>query len=287
MQIAGKPPLVRSVRAGDLFLSQSSKWLHFGLGEGDVEIESVAVTWPGGDREAFSGVSTDGRFRLRQGEGEAERASAPAATLGLQPRPSGGLMAYKEPSGARVVLPVKAPLTAIHYRDRAAKARVLAPVNRSRWLVFWEGGCGVCEHELTEIKRRHQALQGAGVEVVALSANGIESAGEAYDLIDRTGFGGEWGFVDPASLSALWAWVEAWFDRVPEAGVPFSVLLDAEGDAVALYFGAAGVDDIIADTRLLIGIDPVKRWHLAPPFEGSWFTQPPDPNYVRAVLKGR
>ena len=43
----GVIPMVRSVRAGDLFLSQSSKWLHFGT-DGLDEISWAEVLWPGG-----------------------------------------------------------------------------------------------------------------------------------------------------------------------------------------------------------------------------------------------
>ncbi|MDA7648980.1 ASPIC/UnbV domain-containing protein, partial [Akkermansiaceae bacterium] len=51
--------LVRSVRAGDLFLSQSSKWLHFGTG--NEEGQKIAlVTWPGGATELFKGLSSNG-----------------------------------------------------------------------------------------------------------------------------------------------------------------------------------------------------------------------------------
>ena len=40
-------PLTRTVRAGDSFLSQSSKRLHFGLGDRS-EIDRLEVTWPTG-----------------------------------------------------------------------------------------------------------------------------------------------------------------------------------------------------------------------------------------------
>ena len=53
---------LRTLRAGEGFVAQSSKWLHFGLGDAD-KIEKVTVRWP--DRaemvEEFSGVAVDGR----------------------------------------------------------------------------------------------------------------------------------------------------------------------------------------------------------------------------------
>jgi len=46
--------LVKSVRAGEGFISQSSKWLHFGMGNADGEIE-VVVRWPDGARGWITG----------------------------------------------------------------------------------------------------------------------------------------------------------------------------------------------------------------------------------------
>jgi len=53
--------LVRSVRAGDLFLSQSSRRLHFGLGNA-TKVKEVKVVWPGGRVEKFSGVEAGGTY---------------------------------------------------------------------------------------------------------------------------------------------------------------------------------------------------------------------------------
>ena len=46
------PKLIQTLRAGDAFLSQSSKWLHFGLGS-DTDVAKVEVRWPSGTRGKF------------------------------------------------------------------------------------------------------------------------------------------------------------------------------------------------------------------------------------------
>ena len=43
---------IKSLRAGEGFLSQGSKWLHFGLGKSS-QIDKVVVRWPGGDVQEF------------------------------------------------------------------------------------------------------------------------------------------------------------------------------------------------------------------------------------------
>ena len=43
--------LIKTLRAGDSYLGQSTKWLHFGLGDVD-EIDELVVVWPGGGARA-------------------------------------------------------------------------------------------------------------------------------------------------------------------------------------------------------------------------------------------
>ena len=60
---------IKTLRAGEGFLSQSSKWVGIGLGTA-AGIEKVTVRWPGGSTETFTGVEPGGRYTLEQGSGE-------------------------------------------------------------------------------------------------------------------------------------------------------------------------------------------------------------------------
>ena len=63
------PILQKTLAAGTGYLSQSSKWLHFGL-RGDEQIESVFVRWPNGREEKFEGVNAGSRYRITEGADE-------------------------------------------------------------------------------------------------------------------------------------------------------------------------------------------------------------------------
>jgi peroxiredoxin len=78
VHLAGDPQtkLVRTLYAGQGYLSQSSKWLHFGLGKRDA-IERIVVRWPGGEAEEVSAVEVDGRYRIEQGSGQAVAVTSP------------------------------------------------------------------------------------------------------------------------------------------------------------------------------------------------------------------
>ena len=82
-------PLLKTLRAGEGFLSQCSKWLHFGLGAG--QVERVVVRWPGGKPQTFTGLEAGRFYRLVQGREQGERWTPPtapelqAAPLPLEP----------------------------------------------------------------------------------------------------------------------------------------------------------------------------------------------------------
>ncbi len=89
LTLGGKetPSRSRTLYAGDGYLSQSSKWVHFGLGEGDT-IRQVSVRWPGSRKpELYQGATAEGRYLLSQGSGRAApaRELAPATALAAGP----------------------------------------------------------------------------------------------------------------------------------------------------------------------------------------------------------
>ena len=62
--------LVREVKSGNSYLSQSDFRIHFGLGP-SAEITKVNVRWPDGSYESFEGVRADHRWSLKRGTGKA------------------------------------------------------------------------------------------------------------------------------------------------------------------------------------------------------------------------
>ena len=94
---------IQTLRAGEGFVSQSSKWIHFGIGEGE-SIEEVRVHWPGGSMEALRGLQPNRRYRLVQGSGRAEEWHPPRRRVELtasNPEPP------KERNAGRVLMSVR------------------------------------------------------------------------------------------------------------------------------------------------------------------------------------
>jgi len=78
--------LIKTLRAGESFLSQSSKILHFGLGTAE-SIESVIVHWPGGETETFSNIEVNHRFYLVQGSGTSKKIETIKRQINISPEP--------------------------------------------------------------------------------------------------------------------------------------------------------------------------------------------------------
>ena len=272
-------PLIRSLRAGEMFLSQSSKWLHFGLGKVKKKKEpgEITVHWPGGEKEIFQGIKSGGRYLLKQGSGTAKVITAPAP---VPMRSQEKKQAKKQAGVTNIRLPIAVPLPTMAYRNATAKPQKMQPIGRPQLLIIWESSCAICEGDLKTLEANREIFSKAGIGVLALAADSQENTALAYKKIDDTSYSGTWGIADPRYLLSLWKWQAAWFDRRPAASVPFACLVDGQGNCLALYRGGIEVDSILKDARALIGIDPRTRWHLAPPLSGSWFTNPLPRDYV-------
>ncbi|MGI9240907.1 MAG: ASPIC/UnbV domain-containing protein [Verrucomicrobiales bacterium] len=266
--------LVRSVRAGDLFLSQSSKWLHFG---GSAGVTQAEVLWPGGARERFSGVSSGGRFLLQQGSGIAQPWSAGVRRVVSTLAP-GEPVGVADDGGARIILPARIPMPAIAYRDALARPVAITPNGNPRLLVLWSGTCRQCRNELGALGDAEPRLRAAGLEVTALAVDGLDGpaadVSAAYDLVDALGFPFAWGLIDADSAGRIHRLQEALFDRTPADAVPIAFLLDGAGDAVAIYRGSLVVEELLQDWSAIRDADERQLYHLSPPLGGTWFTNP-------------
>ena len=270
---SGALRLRRSVRAGDLFLSQSSKWLHFGLAGVDAATNDwvADVVWPGGAKERFTGITSSGRFVLKQGAGEAIDAGVPEAIIDTS---SNFTLTAPATTSARVVLPVRVP-----FPIPVSTGAESAPV-KARLLVLWSRNCAHCVKELLQLSVAAEMFRAQGVDILLLSVDAADRASSQEEAKQSL----EWvrtrvprlttGFVDAAALGLLRVFEHALLDVEVEASVPRTYLLDGEGGLLSMYRGAVSAKQLSADTKSLTSADSETRHHLATPFGGSWMTRP-------------
>jgi hypothetical protein len=263
---------VQSVRAGDLFLSQSSKWLHFGLGTNKSEL-TAKVLWPGGHEEVFTGIRP-GRYHIKQGTGKA-RPIGERQKITLKDQE---LTLPSSNSSARVILPGRVPFPIFGYRDQSAKRKTITPGARATLVVLWSGNCVRCKEGIKNFAKNTEAFRLNNLNIVALSTDGVEGPtadlSAAYDLIEKTKFPFSWGFIDQAAAQKLHHFQEKLFDRTPAPSVPLAILLDQNLRALVIYRGENDIPTILSDLQTTLGSTAVQLYHLAPPLRGTWFTNP-------------
>jgi hypothetical protein len=272
----GAGRLVKSVRAGDLFLSQSSRWLHFGLADA-ATIRAIEVLWPGGAKETFSGAQAGGSFLLVQGTGTAGKIERRPRRI---PAPQVGITGAPPSSrNARVFLPARIPLPPIGFRDAAGQPQMIGP-GQPHLILFWSASCAHCGHELATLTTAAARLRGAGLQVSALSVDRGADVSQAYNLIDAVKWPFPWGIVEPDALDRLNEFQRALFDITVPLTTPLGLLCDRSGNVLAIYRGSLGADELIADLASHAGADASDLHTLAPPFAGRWFTKPVDPAFA-------
>ncbi len=269
--------LRRSVRAGEGFLSQSSRWLHFGLGDSEVS-GPVRVSWPGGGSEAFADVAAGGRYRIVQGSGRAAPAPAPTRGRTLEP---GDQQPPAPSTGSRVVLAPRPPAPSLTLRPFGGGETVAVQAERGRPLLLniWASWCVPCRFELQDLADEADALRAAGLEIAALSTDGMGEVATtteeaARSFMDEIRFPFLNGMATEETLDKVEIVKRSLFDRRFPLSLPFSMLIDGDGRVAALYRGGVTAADLLADLELLDARDADLR-AAAAPLPGRWFTEPP------------
>ncbi|MCH8924044.1 MAG: ASPIC/UnbV domain-containing protein [Planctomycetes bacterium] len=282
-------PLLRTLRAGDGFLSQSSKWIHFGLGE-TAKIDRLVVKWPGGVDEEFRDLTADRRYRIVQGAGRPERWQPPERTIAIAPS------AWKKPSTTSTIHLVSADwldVPTLPYQTFDGQTRQVAIGSPAKpgspvLLNLWASWCRPCVEELTELSKRREEIRETGLRVVALSVETLmaedgSGSAAAKALADRIDLSLETGSPEtgpfdvglaeaavPAKLQIL---NNLLFDLHQPLPVPSSFLIDRQGRLVAIYKGPVGLDKVFDDLATVdLGAENARLASL--PFAGRWIAGP-------------
>ena len=277
-----REPLIKTHRAGDGFLSQSGKWLHFGLGEA-TNIEKVVVRWPGGVPEKFRDISPDRHYQLVQGAGRAR--------IWRRPKPATLAPAPQTPANstesARIWLAARPPLPRLDYVGWAESARPTIPskaasnaipLDRPVVLNLWSASCKPCLDELHEWTQNSSALQQSGLTVFALCVDGLDDPNSVAEdarksVIDQLGVPFESGRATAPLVDKLQLVHNRVLDRHRPLAVPTTFLIDADGRLAAIYKGRVAAHQLVADVNRL-NADSDGRRADSTPFPGRWHSPP-------------
>jgi len=278
--------LLKTLRAGEGFLGQSSKWLHFGLGEGG-HIKQITVWWPrANQREVFHGVQPDGRYHLVQGTGTARIEPPRIPSVEFTAKTSSERASTEQ---SEVLLSSRLPLPNLDYISfDQPTARVQYTSGRPLLINIWAHWCLPCVGELKELTSNAGRLKAAGLDVLALAASSqpddfSNATTQARKLIAGIRFPFSSGMATESTLDRLQTLYDTPFGSHRPLPVPTSFLVTAAGRLAGIYRGPVNIDRLLADVnRLKLSGSELHRAAL--PFAGKWYSVPRAPAPIVIAL---
>ena len=208
--------LIQTLYAGDGYLSQSSKVLHFGLGE-DPSVDHVLVRWPGGQEEIFRDIQAGNRYRLKEESGQAEKLDTERPDLQLATSAQGIATVDKI---AHVVLPNRVLMPELPYETFEGSRKVISATQSPILINLWASWCLPCLSELKTLSDHTSELKAAGLNVLLLSVDGLgaEPLSERQDAqykLNELGIPFEAGSILPETLEKIEVIQEMLFSVTP------------------------------------------------------------------------
>ncbi|HUF62590.1 MAG TPA: ASPIC/UnbV domain-containing protein [Verrucomicrobiales bacterium] len=268
-------PIIRTVYCGSGFLSQSSKWLHFGIG--DAENAGVArVHWPGGDTEIWTGLKANAFYLLEEGLSEAVVLSPSHGIREIRPSK---LEAPESRGAARVVLLNPAPIPEIAYTSADGSPETLDS-HRGRPLLahLWATWCANCRGEMTGWAAERARFESSGLRVLSLCVDepgesAAEDIAKALAAARQMDYTMPIGLVRGDPLETLNVMQKAFIGRQTDLPLPSSFLIDARGRLAVIYKGPVSASQILADLALLEA-PSAEIVAAAAPSAGRWLEAP-------------
>jgi tetratricopeptide (TPR) repeat protein len=275
------PRLIRTLRAGEGFLSQSSKWVHFGLGK-TTAIDRMVVRWPGiGEPEVITRLAADQRYRIVEGSGRAVAVAPRQGQVDLHPSIA---QAARSTGHARTVLTQRRPLPTLAYRDFKDRPQTIpSSLGEGPALInLWASWCRPCLVELDELARDESQLRESGLAVVALCTDTLgpqaqKDMSAAKAFVERTGIPFQVGVASEPLVRELNTLYNQIFYHQRPLPLPCSFLVDASGKVAAIYSGPVSPTQLLADVRL-VDAPPDELIAAAFPFPGRRVIKNYDPS---------
>lgn len=255
---AGGRSLQKTLHCGDGFLAVSSKRLVFGLGTAE-RVERVTVHWPDGSQDVYADLDADARYGIVQGEKDVHELKASTVDLSgveqSQPAPP-----VQRRGAARLTLMEKLPLDPVEVPAFEDAERKVEDLSGSPVLLnLWSTTCANCLQEFGEFKEHADDIEDADLRIVTLCGDAAGPAGNearALEILERFGLREDAGVITDSLSGVLEVLFAHLIGTSEELPLPASLLLDARGQLVAVYFGRVDVKELLADVEAIQAADP-------------------------------
>ena len=257
---------VKEVQAGNLFLSQSSRWIPFGLDR--AREAQVTIRWPGGNRQSLGSLEAGRRYAVAEGEPprpvpfepsvDYEGASRSEPQRPLRERGETPLSGDDASSVATGLLDPEpaptfalAPLGAARKRDASARLGPQSLRGKPLFLHFLSITCSVCLAEAPAIRRAERAVKKTGAAFLHVIVNLASARKELEEFVGRVGFGAPVVQADERTLRAYNVIHRQFWNLREDLAVPTTFLLDAAGAVIKVYRGHTRPEVLARDATLM------------------------------------
>ena len=257
------PPvtLMRTLRAGTGFLSQSSKLVHFGVGDAEA-FQQVKVTWPNGKSQTYEGGAINRIYQLVERESSLRDFEVRGASLRVN---VADVSSRTATDPQRMLLSRPLPLPRMSFVSNGREKRIPTRAGRKLLICFWASWCQPCLDELRRLANDRDDLASKGVDILALSVESLgQSDASAVKFPDRIEL--ESGEATPQLMEVLQIAKDYTHFRTQTFPLPSSILLDREG-IQAFYTSPIEPDVILKDIQRL---DASTRRVSCMPLPGNW-----------------
>jgi len=274
--LGGESPrtLIETLRAGQGFLSQSSKWMHFGLGASE-RVERVFIRWPDNSYDEFTDIKPNRRYKIVQGNPQAIALPTTSRNVDLKRSIAATPVSTQE---ARVVLAHRPKFPELFFDDFQGKQHSLQGRSGEPVLLnLWASWCLPCLKELSDISREYDSLRGKRLRVVALCT---DSLGEqqspdltsAREYLAKSQLPFPTGIATTNVVAGLNTVHGRIFYKERPLPLPTSFLFDQQGRLAVIYRGPLSVEQLYSDLDLL-GLDAEDIEAAALPFPGKFINR--------------
>ncbi|MCA9217829.1 MAG: ASPIC/UnbV domain-containing protein [Planctomycetales bacterium] len=270
-----KQTLVKTVRAGDGYLSQSSKALHFGV-PADEQVAGGLIRWPSGRIQVFGSVQVGKKYLVVEGQ-------APAVLQRTQPASQASVKTHTQSNDSaderRVLISVPFAMPQLRFQTADGDDAQVRQNGKHQLINLWASWCEPCQKELAQLAQDTAMLSAAGVEVTAvcvdrLSNENASSDVAREDLTNSRSLGPfEFGYAHPKTVDILQVVNNHVFDIHRSLPLPCSFLLGPNGDLQAIYKGPTTAAQIVSDVKNSNDDPEVRRMHGSH-FTGRWSAKP-------------